>query len=55
MATLPPISFEFFPPRNEEGIQSLELVVKNLNLFDPDFYSVTFFNQSDVFLIPPKA
>ena len=42
MATLPPISFEFFPPRNEEGIQSLELVVKNLNLFDPDFYSVTF-------------
>jgi len=42
MATLPPISFEFFPPRNEEGTQSLELAIKNLREFTPEFFSVTF-------------
>ncbi len=42
MATLPPISFEFFPPRNDEGTQSLELVIKNLREFTPEFFSVTF-------------
>ena len=39
---IPPFSFEFFPPRTEEGSQNLLQTVDKLNVFDPEFYSVTF-------------
>ena len=42
MAQLPRFSFEFFPPRTEEGSQNLSQVVEDLNQFDPEFFSVTF-------------
>ena len=42
MAKSPTISFEFFPPRTDEGGQKLKDTVTNLNVFNPEFYSVTF-------------
>ena len=42
MSQIPPFSFEFFPPRTEEGSQNLLQTVDKLNVFDPEFYSVTF-------------
>ena len=42
MPQIPPFSFEFFPPRTEEGSQNLLQTVDKLNVFDPEFYSVTF-------------
>lgn len=42
MAKSPTISFEFFPPRTDEGVQKLKDTVTNLNVFNPEFYSVTF-------------
>ncbi|HEX2549232.1 MAG TPA: methylenetetrahydrofolate reductase, partial [Gammaproteobacteria bacterium] len=36
------ISFEFFPPKTEEGIQSLDQTVQALSSTNPDFFSVTF-------------
>ena len=42
MAKSPTISFEFFPPRTDEGAQKLKDTVTNLNVFNPEFYSVTF-------------
>ena len=42
MSHIPPFSFEFFPPRTEEGSQNLLQTVDKLNTFDPEFYSVTF-------------
>ena len=42
MAKSPTISFEFFPPRTNEGVQKLKDTVTNLNVFNPEFYSVTF-------------
>ena len=42
MGQLPLFSFEFFPPRTEEGSQNLLQTIKKLNKFDPEFFSVTF-------------
>lgn len=42
MVKSPTISFEFFPPRTDEGVQKLKDTVTNLNVFNPEFYSVTF-------------
>jgi methylenetetrahydrofolate reductase (NADPH) len=42
MAKSPTISFEFFPPRTDEGVKKLKDTVTNLNVFNPEFYSVTF-------------
>lgn len=42
MAKLPNISFEFFPPRNDEGIEKLKETVNFLNPYKPEFFSVTF-------------
>src|SRR5690348_12337531 len=36
------ISFEFFPPKTKEGIETLENTVKDLVSINPDFFSVTF-------------
>ena len=38
----PLISFEFFPPRDEEAAQKFERVIGNLAELKPDFVSVTF-------------
>lgn len=35
-------SFEFYPPKSEEGAVSLQLVHKKLAQLNPDFFSVTF-------------
>jgi len=37
----PHISFEFFPPKNEEGIEKLYANIEGLKQFQPDFCSVT--------------
>ncbi|HLB57178.1 MAG TPA: methylenetetrahydrofolate reductase [NAD(P)H] [Coxiellaceae bacterium] len=37
-----PLSFEFFPPNTTDGIEKLETVATSLNLFRPDYFSVTF-------------
>ena len=37
-----PISFEFFPPKTEEGINKLRETRAQLAKFDPEFFSVTF-------------
>lgn len=42
MALSPKVSFEFFPPRTEDGIHKLKETVVALNSFNPEFYSVTF-------------
>ncbi|MEO1948280.1 MAG: methylenetetrahydrofolate reductase [NAD(P)H] [Methylophilaceae bacterium] len=36
------LSFEFFPPKTEEGIAKLRETRKKLAVFKPEFYSVTF-------------
>ena len=36
------LSYEFFPPRSEQGQQSLLKVANKLDQFAPDFYSVTY-------------
>ncbi len=36
------LSFEFFPPRNEEGQTKLTETAKDLSQLDPEFYSVTY-------------
>ena len=38
----PVFSFEFFPPRTDEGEQNLRLTLEDLRAFDPDFVSVTY-------------
>ena len=40
--TLPPISFEFFPPKTPEGTEKLRATRKALYALKPDFCSVTF-------------
>ncbi|MEQ1637206.1 MAG: methylenetetrahydrofolate reductase [NAD(P)H] [Methylococcales bacterium] len=35
-------SFEFYPPKTEEGVTSLQVVHKKLAELNPDFFSVTF-------------
>lgn len=37
-----PISFEFFPPNTNDGIEKLKTVAKLLNLFRPEYFSITF-------------
>jgi methylenetetrahydrofolate reductase (NADPH) len=36
------LSFEFFPPKTEQGRANLEVVAQELNHFQPEFYSVTY-------------
>lgn len=36
------LSFEFFPPRTEQGQASLQRVATQLDEFNPEFYSVTY-------------
>lgn len=38
----PELSFEFFPPRTEKGVQTLNAVHNELSRFSPEFFSVTF-------------
>jgi methylenetetrahydrofolate reductase (NADPH) len=40
--TLPPISFEFFPPKTPEGIEKLRATRQALYALTPEFCSVTF-------------
>jgi methylenetetrahydrofolate reductase (NADPH) len=35
-------SFEFFPPNTPEGLEKLKLTARQLQRFDPEYYSVTF-------------
>ena len=42
MPKLPPLSFEFFPPQTEAGIQKLRITTEALRLLDAEFISVTF-------------
>ena len=41
-ANTPHISFEFFPPKTEVGKEKLIAVRKELNAFNPEYYSVTY-------------
>ena len=36
------LSFEFFPPKTSKGLDNLTSVVKKLNKYNPQYYSVTF-------------
>ena len=38
----PTLSFEFFPPKTEEGIPAVHRVIGRLEQFNPDFVSVTY-------------
>ncbi|WP_346837957.1 methylenetetrahydrofolate reductase [NAD(P)H] [Microbulbifer sp. SAOS-129_SWC] len=42
MTDTPRISFEFFPPKTEEGRNKLYATREVLQAFDPDFFSVTY-------------
>tara|TARA_B100000768_G_C11266679_1_gene371430 strand:- start:1114 stop:1947 length:834 start_codon:yes stop_codon:yes gene_type:complete len=42
MPNMPSVSFEFFPPRTEEGDIKLNKTIKILSEFNPEFFSVTF-------------
>ena len=42
MSNMPSVSFEFFPPRTEEGDLKLNETIKTLSQFNPEFFSVTF-------------
>ena len=42
MSNSPSVSFEFFPPRTEEGDLKLNETIKTLSQFNPEFFSVTF-------------
>jgi len=42
MSNTSSVSFEFFPPRTEEGILKLDKTIKTLSEFNPEFFSVTF-------------
>jgi len=41
-ATEPVFSFEFFPPKTDEGWQNLRATLEDLKAFEPDFASVTY-------------
>ena len=38
----PVFSFEFFPPKTDEGERNLRETLEDLRAFDPDFVSVTY-------------
>ncbi len=38
----PTFSFEFFPPKSEDGERNLRATLEDLRAFDPDFVSVTY-------------
>ena len=38
MAEILSVSFEFFPPRTEEGVLKLDKTVKTLSEFNPEFF-----------------
>ena len=40
--TKPILSFEFFPPKNPEGMEKLHATRKQLGQLNPEFFSVTF-------------
>jgi methylenetetrahydrofolate reductase (NADPH) len=42
MASVPPISFEFFPPNTAVGSEKLKTVVAELAAVKPEFFSVTY-------------
>ena len=42
MPNMPSVSFEFVPPRTEEGDLKLNKTIKTLSEFNPEFFSVTF-------------
>ena len=42
MPQLPPISFEFFPPQTETGVQKLKQTIDTLCSLNAEFFSVTF-------------
>ncbi|GHA14737.1 methylenetetrahydrofolate reductase [Arenicella chitinivorans] len=42
MSKTPELSFEFFPPRTEKGVATLNRVHAELARFEPTFFSVTF-------------
>ncbi|GAC1610285.1 MAG: hypothetical protein NVS4B10_25740 [Myxococcales bacterium] len=38
----PVFSFEFFPPKTDEGERNLRATLEELRAFEPDFVSVTY-------------
>ena len=42
MAKATTLSFEFYPPQTKEGGEKLKQTAKDLNQFNPEFFSVTF-------------
>jgi len=42
MARNTTFSFEFYPPQTQEGVTKLMQTAKELNVYNPEFFSVTF-------------
>ena len=42
MARNTSLSFEFYPPQTQEGVTKLMQTAKELNVYNPEFFSVTF-------------
>lgn len=42
VASRPQLSFEFFPPKTDVGVEKLDVVAQKLNSLKPDYFSVTF-------------
>ena len=42
MARNTTFSFEFYPPQTQEGVTNLMQTAKELNVYNPEFFSVTF-------------
>ncbi|MEK5794196.1 methylenetetrahydrofolate reductase, partial [Acinetobacter nosocomialis] len=42
MAKRVPISFEFFPPKTDAGAEKLRVVHQELQLLNPEFFSITY-------------
>ena len=42
ISTLPKVSFELFPPKNETGVKQLINTVKQLQVAEPEYFSVTY-------------
>ena len=41
-STKPAISFEFFPPRNEQAAAKFDAIIDKLAGLGPEYFSVTF-------------